>query len=83
MIAWPTKNAARLAMKPVTNATAPRTTTFAAINRHRCGSAIREVRIMPVEYSEVMTSVPTIPIGNSVSQTPPRLQAVGSKYGAR
>src|SRR6516225_4853959 len=81
MIAWPMKNDAKLLMRPVTNATAASTATFAAASRPRCGSAVSEVRIIPVEYSEVMTSVPTTPISSWVSHTPPRLQDAGSQNG--
>src|SRR6516165_163942 len=81
MIAWPITNEAKLLIRPVTNATAANTATFAATSRPRCGSAVSEVRIIPVEYSDVMTSVPTTPITSWVRNRPPRLQDAGSKNG--
>ena len=59
MIAWPTKNDRNDTTSPVASDTAPNTSALAANNVPRRGCAVSEVRIIPVEYSEVMVSAPS------------------------
>ena len=62
MIACPTKNEAKQVIRPVTKATTANTTAFAAIISPRRGIVVSVVRIMPVEYSDEMTSTPSTPM---------------------
>src|ERR1700722_10772403 len=59
MRAWPAKNAAKLVASPTTKVTAAKTSDLAASTRPRFGTAIRLVRIIPDEYSELMQSTPS------------------------
>src|ERR1700733_3636797 len=78
---WPTKNAAKAVTRLVTRATTANTTPLAAIIMPRCGLVISVVRIMPVEYSELITSTPSTPMISCPMYSPARLCCVGSKYG--
>ena len=53
------KNAAKLVTTAVTRVTAASTMALAVNTTPRRGSTVSDVRIIPVEYSEVMTSVPS------------------------
>jgi hypothetical protein len=57
-MAWPAKKARKLVTSPTTSATAPNTTPLAAKNVPRRGMEASDVRIIPVEYSEVMVRAP-------------------------
>src|SRR6516165_851987 len=81
MSAWPTKNAANEVTRLVTSATTVKTTPLAAIITPRCGLVVSVVRIMPVEYSELMTSTPRTPMISCPMYSPARLCRVGSKSG--
>ena len=59
MRAWPTKNAAKQVTSPTTKVTPAKTSDLAASTRPRFGTAIRLVRIIPEEYSELMQSTPS------------------------
>src|SRR5262249_45335547 len=54
------------------------TMTFALNTVIRRGIAVSVVRIIPVEYSELMTSTPSTPIAICARYTPRRLAAVES-----
>ena len=56
---WPTKNAAKLVTTAMTRVTAVSTMALAANTTPRRGGTVSEVQIMPVEYSEVIASVPS------------------------
>src|SRR5580698_4277560 len=81
MSAWPRKNAVNDVIRLVTSATTVNTTPLAAIIMPRCGLVVSVVRIMPVEYSELMTSTPRTPMISCPMYSPARLCRVGSKYG--
>src|SRR5580704_7158301 len=79
--AWPTKNAAKAVTRLVTSATTANTTPLAAIITPRCGLVVSVVRIMPVEYSELITSTPSTPMISCPMYRPARLCRAGSKSG--
>ena len=58
----PTAKEAKLTSSPKTNATAAKVSPFAASATRRCGTAAIVARIIPVPYSELMTSTPRAPI---------------------
>jgi hypothetical protein len=64
---------------PTTNATAAKTSDLAASTRPRFGTAIRLVRIIPEEYSELMQSTPSTAMASWAMYTPARLTPVGSQ----
>ena len=53
------KNAAKLVTSAMTRVTAVSTMALAANTTPRRGSTVSEVRIIPVEYSEVIASAPS------------------------
>lgn len=55
---WPMKNETKLQSSPQTSATHARTVSFAVRTVTRRGTTVRVVRIVPVEYSEVMAMAP-------------------------
>src|SRR5215471_6635416 len=57
--AWPRKNAMKEVTSETTSATAVNTMALAAYTTPRRGCAVSEVRIIPVEYSEVIASAPS------------------------
>src|SRR5579859_762078 len=79
MRAWPTKNAAKLTASPTTKVAAAKTSDLAASTRPRFGTAIRLVRIIPDEYSELMQSTPSTAMARVAMPIPARLSAVGSQ----
>src|ERR1700734_1085314 len=79
MRTWPTKNAAKLVTSPTTKVTAANTSDLAASTRPRFGTAIRLVRIIPDEYSELMQSTPSTAIASDAMPTPAWLNPVGSQ----
>ena len=60
--AWPRKNVMKLATTVTPSATTPSTSVFAANTVGRRGITDSEVRIIPVEYSEVSTIAPSTTI---------------------
>ena len=79
MRAWPTKNAAKLVTSPTTKVTTAKTSDLAASTRPRFGTAIRLVRIIPDEYSELMQSTPSTAMASEAMAIPARLTPVGSQ----
>src|ERR1700733_11350907 len=79
MRAWPTKNAAKQVTSPTTKVTAAKTSDLAASTRPRFGTAIRLVRIIPEEYSELMQSTPSTTMASEAMATPDWLTPVGSQ----
>src|ERR1700722_12060581 len=79
MRAWPTKNAVKLTTSPTTKVTAANTSDLAASTRPRFGTAIRLVRIIPDEYSELMQSTPSTAMASWAMTIPDRLILVGSQ----
>src|SRR6516164_2724683 len=59
MAAWPTKNAVNEVIIETIRATVVNTISFAAYTTPRRGCAVSEVRIIPVEYSDVIVSAPS------------------------
>ena len=59
--------------------TAERDAAFAHSTGSRCGTAAKVERIMPVEYSPVITSTPSTPIASCAMCQPPRLASTGLK----
>ena len=59
--------------------TAAKTSDLAASTRPRFGMAIRLVRIIPDEYSELMQSTPSTAMASWAMATPARLTPVGSQ----
>src|SRR6185437_12284163 len=58
-MAWPMKNDRNEATSPVTRATTVNTTPLAASTVPRRGCTVSDVRIIPVEYSDVTVSAPS------------------------
>ena len=78
--AWPMKNDAKLARSATTSATAANTAALAPYNAPRRGITVSDVRIIPVEYSDVIDSVPRTTITSWPSRaSPTRLDWAGSK----
>src|SRR5690349_20353629 len=74
------KNAAKLVTVATTRVTAASTAALAANTTPRRGSTASEVRIMPVEYSEVLASVPSTTTTHWPSRArPATLDCVGSR----
>ena len=67
------KKEANDATSPVTSATAANTTALAAYTVPRRGCTVSEVRIMPVEYSEVIVSAPSTAMTSWPRISPNRL----------
>ena len=55
-------NAANDITSPSTNVATAKTTPFDPRTASRCGTAASVARIMPVPYSELMTSTPSAPM---------------------
>src|SRR6185437_11084683 len=79
MRAWPAKNAAKLVASPTTKVTTAKTSDLAASTRPRLGTAIRLVRIIPDEYSELTQSTPSTAMASEAMAIPSRLTPVGSQ----
>src|ERR1700733_10267116 len=79
MRACPTKNAAKQVTSPTTKVTTARTSALAASTRPRFGTAIRLVRIIPDEYSELIKSTPNTTMASWAIATPAWLTPVGSQ----
>src|SRR5579859_2430058 len=79
MRAWPMKNAAKLVASPTTKVTTAKTSDLAASTRPRFGTAIRLVRIMPDEYSELTQSTPSTAMASEAMAIPDVLTPVGSQ----
>src|SRR5580692_5824572 len=79
MRAWPTKNATKVVTSPTTNVTPAKTSDLAASTRPRFGTAIRLVRIIPDEYSELMQSTPSTAMASCAMAIPAPLTPVGSQ----
>jgi len=79
MRAWPTKNATKQVTSPTTKVTPAKTSDLAASTRPRFGTAIRLVRIIPEEYSELMHSTPSTTMASEAMATPAWLYPVGSQ----
>ncbi len=79
MRAWPAKNAVKQTASPTTKVTAAKTSDLAASTRPRFGTAIRLVRIIPDEYSELMKSTPSTTMAGGAIATPTWLTPVGSQ----
>src|SRR6266851_1150776 len=75
-MAWPTKNAARLEATPTAATAAANTAPLAARTVRRWGTAAKVDRIIPVEYSAVMTRTPSTPTASWASRMPLRLNDV-------
>ena len=79
-IACPVKKAAKLATRETANETAANNSALAAYSTPRRGITASEVRIIPVEYSEVITSAPRTTMISSPSATCPiRLERAALK----
>src|SRR5215470_3032456 len=78
-IAWPTKKDPNDAISPTISVTTANTTALAANTTPRRGWTASEVRIIPVEYSEVMVSAPSAAMTNWPTYRPARLCWVASK----
>jgi hypothetical protein len=79
-MACPTKKATKLVTREIVSVTAVNTIAFAAYSTPRRGITASEVRIIPVEYSEVMTSAPSTTMINSPRATcPVRLASAALK----
>jgi hypothetical protein len=79
MMAWPARKAIKLATVPTAKAAAPRTPALAMMTKCRCGAAAKVERIIPVEYSVVITRTPRTPMASWASSTPDRLVKMGSE----
>src|SRR6185437_6504988 len=82
-MAWPMKNDRNEATSPVTRATTVNTTPLAASTAPRRGCTVSDVRIIPVEYSDVTVSAPSTTMISWPRIRPTRLCWVGSKNGPR
>ena len=63
-IAWLAKNASSTDGSISANVTVAKTTIFAQSTGSRFGTAPSEARIIPVEYSPLITSTPSTPIAS-------------------
>src|SRR5713101_9651362 len=75
---WPIEKATKHAMVETTKATTVNVTALANSTSGRFGMAAKVVRIIPVVYSELITSTPSTPIASCARNTPRRLIVVGS-----
>ena len=80
-MAWPMKKDTNDATSPVTRLTRKNTTPLAASTVPRRGCTVSEVRIIPVEYSEVTVSAPSTTMISWPRFRPARLRCVASKPG--
>ncbi len=60
--ACPIQNATKLTSSPSDEHAGGEDDPFAASTARRCGTAAMVARIMPVPYSELMASTPSVPI---------------------
>src|SRR6266699_3939188 len=81
-IAWPTKKDPNDVISPVISVTTANTTALAANTTPRRGWTASEVRIIPVEYSEVMVSAPSAAMTSWPTYRPARLCWVASNSAA-
>ena len=77
--ARPARKATNETVSPTASVTAPNTAAFAASTRGRFGIAASVDRIIPEEYSPVITSTPSTPIRSWPSASPASTLLVGSK----
>src|SRR5215468_9051663 len=77
--AWPRKNDANDVISPVTSEITAKTTALAANTTPRRGCTDSVVRIIPVEYSDVMVSAPRTAMTSWPTYRPARLSWVASK----
>src|SRR3984893_7494272 len=81
-MACPTKKATKLVTREMVSVTAANVIALAAYRTPRRGITASEVRIIPVEYSEVMTSAPSTTMISSPRATcPVRLASAALKPG--
>src|SRR5215469_12234492 len=78
-IAWPTKNDPNDVISPMTRVTTANTAALAANTTPRRGCTDSVVRIIPVEYSEVIVSAPSTAMTSWPTYRPARLCWVASK----
>ena len=78
--AWPAKNAVRLVASPRVKVAAARASGLAARTWPRWGMAMRLVRIIPGEFSELMQSTPGTVMLSWARVIRLRLFAVGSQF---
>src|SRR4051812_38261147 len=76
-MAWLAKNAIRTDGSAKTNATTAKTPVFAQSTGSRFGTAVKLARIMPVEYSPVITSTPRAAIASCEALTPASAMSSG------
>src|ERR1700730_10478729 len=77
MIAWLAKNAINTDGSIKRNETVAYTAIFAQSTGSRLGTAVMLARIIPVEYSPVITSTPSTPIASCERLTPARAMSSG------
>src|ERR1700730_2015016 len=77
MIAWLAKNAINTDGSIKRNETVAYTATFAQRTGRRFGTAVMLARIIPVEYSPVITSTPSTPIASCERVTPASAMSSG------
>ena len=75
---WLIRNAGTAAATPVTKASAPSTTAFAASTRPRRGVAVNVVRMMPRRNSVVMNKAAMTAIAMNPMRMPPRVSRTTS-----
>src|SRR5438270_12405999 len=76
-MAWLAKNAISTGGTISRNATDPKTAVFAHSTGSRLGTAVKLARIIPVEYSPVMTSTPRTAIASWERLTPASAMSSG------
>src|SRR6266496_3253127 len=76
-IAWLAKNAIRTGGSISRNATTAKTAVFAQSTGRRFGTAVKLARIIPVEYSPVITSTPRTAIASCETLTPASAMSSG------
>ena len=74
---WPSRKAQRATPSEITSTTVPKTSTLARSTRGRRGAAANVARIVPVEYSLLMTITPSTPSTSWQKKVPTRLSCVG------
>src|SRR5215831_18467168 len=76
-IAWLAQNAISTDGSISRNVTTPKTAVFAQSTGSRLGTALKLARIIPVEYSPVMTSTPSTAIASCETLTPASAMSSG------
>jgi len=76
-IAWLQKKAASTDGTISTSVTTPKTNVFAQSTGSRLGTALKLARIIPVEYSPVMTSTPSTATASCETLTPASAMSSG------